>query len=98
MGDDPRFEDSFELAMSFVGGEESVVLVAARNINVNLTISAGDRVFVNVGILPVKITLEMWRCGDCREGRDIEKDIIINLGREALNIAKSNRILIILYY
>ena len=76
--------------MSFVGGEECVVLVAARNVNINLTISACDRVFVNVRILPVKVTLE--RGG----GRgDIEKVLIINLGREVLNIAKSNSINII---
>ena len=61
--------------MSFVGGEECVVLVAARNINVNLTISASDRVFVNVRILPVKVTLEIWGGGGGKEGIRREKKL-----------------------
>jgi hypothetical protein len=71
MRDNPRFEDSFEFAVSLVGGEEGVVLVAARDINVNLTIGASDGVLVNVRILPVKVTLgrggERWVEGKVEE-------------------------------
>lgn len=58
MGDHPWLQDPFKFLVSFLGWEESVILMAARDIHCYLAVGGGNGVFVNVGILPGEISLK----------------------------------------
>ena len=65
--DHPGLEHSLELPVSIFGGEQLVVLVAARDIHLDLPVRARLRLLVNVPVLPVNVAL------NTRWGRDEQK-------------------------